>query len=662
MRTRSFVPGPPASSAPPAAAFQPRPFEAEPEAARGAFPSRGFGSEAPQPAGSGRALPEGVRGEMESAFGVDFSRVRVHESDAPGRIGAEAFTRGEHIHFARGRFRPASTAGRGVLGHELAHVFQQRARRVAAPRHADLPVNVDRALEAEAAYAGTRVALGRPVALRGVAPASGPSTAPISPLAHSAAPAQAAPVQCLRTAGAFAEAMQGAGADVDHEHLAGMRDALARYHADRGEKSNQEYADHRAQALDDAEHHAYRYFGTIKAQGAAGGKRRHMLDMLDEIQAAHVEHTDTVHQGNLRLWTPDRATLGQGQREQLDADWDQLRGHTAGGLVQLPADQQGSRELRAMHARLLSRTHGRSLLHELNTREDQNDERTITHQMHARGTEDDADLRRRHHEVVRPLADEAEGTYQQALAAARQRSPDTGEEALRNADPALMRLHERRVDAGDRSMESGGAVAEAPDVYFSHDPARASQAMNRTGGPEGKGRGSTVHLMRGLRDSENLVPDAAGDMVPSPAYVTYGHELIHALHNRKANSDPTTTPERYAPNGDLAHFHRREEHITIDESRQGEVTENMLRDEHDITRRHGHSSTTREELERPQVVQERNQRMAQARVEERQGLQQREELRERQRTAARWRRNLKIAGAVGGLALAGIGLWRYLRK
>lgn len=77
-------------------------------------------------AGGGAALDPDVRRSMESAFGSDFSGVRVHtNSDAAPRIAATAFTVGNDIHFAPGAYQPASRSGQWLLGHELTHVVQQ---------------------------------------------------------------------------------------------------------------------------------------------------------------------------------------------------------------------------------------------------------------------------------------------------------------------------------------------------------------------------------------------------------------------------------------------------------------------------------------------------------------------------------------------------------
>ena len=71
-----------------------------------------------------------ARGRLEKQLGHDFSRVRVHyesaAADSARRLHANAFTVGEHVVFASGRYQPHTTSGRRLLAHELAHVVQQR--------------------------------------------------------------------------------------------------------------------------------------------------------------------------------------------------------------------------------------------------------------------------------------------------------------------------------------------------------------------------------------------------------------------------------------------------------------------------------------------------------------------------------------------------------
>ncbi len=108
--------------------------------------------------GGGRPLPEAVRGRMEAALGADFSAVRVHVGPQAERIGAIAFTLGSDIYFAPGRFQPDTAPGQQLLGHELAHVVQQRQGRVRNPMGSGIAVVQDRALEAEADRLGQHAA------------------------------------------------------------------------------------------------------------------------------------------------------------------------------------------------------------------------------------------------------------------------------------------------------------------------------------------------------------------------------------------------------------------------------------------------------------------------------------------------------------------------
>jgi hypothetical protein len=86
-----------------------------------------------------------------------------------------------------------------------------------------------------------------------------------------------------------------------------------------------------------------------------------------------------IHRNDLDLWTPDRAKLSEADAAELDWAWHALRGSdesAAPGLFQITdtaTRQSGDTqtfesfpsELRAMHARLLSRPAGRELLKEL---------------------------------------------------------------------------------------------------------------------------------------------------------------------------------------------------------------------------------------------------------------------------------------------------------
>lgn len=80
-------------------------------------------------ASGGSPLAGGTLDFMESRFGHDFSKVRVHTGPAAeaaaASVSARAFTVGRDVVFGAGQYSPDSTAGKRLLAHELTHVVQQ---------------------------------------------------------------------------------------------------------------------------------------------------------------------------------------------------------------------------------------------------------------------------------------------------------------------------------------------------------------------------------------------------------------------------------------------------------------------------------------------------------------------------------------------------------
>jgi len=79
--------------------------------------------------GGGSSMPDQTRKQMESSFGRDFSKVRIHDNGPAAamnkRLGAQAFTHGNDIYFDAGKYDPGSRAGQHLLAHELTHTVQQ---------------------------------------------------------------------------------------------------------------------------------------------------------------------------------------------------------------------------------------------------------------------------------------------------------------------------------------------------------------------------------------------------------------------------------------------------------------------------------------------------------------------------------------------------------
>ncbi|KAB2929867.1 MAG: DUF4157 domain-containing protein [Leptonema illini] len=87
---------------------------------------------------TGQPLPEPEKAVYEAHTGHDFSRVRIHTGaaaeEAADSIGAKAFAKGSDIVFARDQYNPSTAEGRGLIGHELAHVAQNATGVHRAPK------------------------------------------------------------------------------------------------------------------------------------------------------------------------------------------------------------------------------------------------------------------------------------------------------------------------------------------------------------------------------------------------------------------------------------------------------------------------------------------------------------------------------------------------
>jgi hypothetical protein len=80
--------------------------------------------------GAGHSLDSGVQSQMSTAFGHDFSGVRVHTDSRAtalsSDLNARAFTIGSDVAFASGEYQPGTAIGDALIAHELAHVLQQK--------------------------------------------------------------------------------------------------------------------------------------------------------------------------------------------------------------------------------------------------------------------------------------------------------------------------------------------------------------------------------------------------------------------------------------------------------------------------------------------------------------------------------------------------------
>lgn len=119
----------------------------------------------PSDLAGGRTLSRAVTAPFEASYGAPLGDVRVQESSPlPRRFGWDAMTLGDAVAFAPGHYRPDTSQGLALLGHELAHVVQQRRGGMRAQAGIDEASSTGAEREAwsasHAALSGKRASLG----------------------------------------------------------------------------------------------------------------------------------------------------------------------------------------------------------------------------------------------------------------------------------------------------------------------------------------------------------------------------------------------------------------------------------------------------------------------------------------------------------------------
>ncbi len=112
------------------------------------------------------SIPEELQAKMEDSFGQDFTNVNIQKNSQEAvDLNARAFTKGDSIHFAPGEFSPNSEKGRNLIGHEFAHVTQQRSGVVKPTKVMRKGFNIidDKELESEADNFGKKAVSGESI-------------------------------------------------------------------------------------------------------------------------------------------------------------------------------------------------------------------------------------------------------------------------------------------------------------------------------------------------------------------------------------------------------------------------------------------------------------------------------------------------------------------
>jgi len=92
--------------------------------------SPGLTAKLNQSRGGGSPLSDSSSSFMSSAFGTNFSNVRIHTGSEAVQMNKElrarAFTHGADIYFNKGQYNPGTPEGKHLLAHELTHIIQQQ--------------------------------------------------------------------------------------------------------------------------------------------------------------------------------------------------------------------------------------------------------------------------------------------------------------------------------------------------------------------------------------------------------------------------------------------------------------------------------------------------------------------------------------------------------
>lgn len=307
------------------------------------------------------------------------------------------------------------------------------------------------------------------------------------------------------------------------------------------DEPNQRLADAMGWCLDQLEHKVYQRFTMIqKGKWSTSDPEdievRNLRHDLNLIQAEHRKYISFIIFCNLHPWIDGTVE----DQQMANMDWNKLLANRSGIRIDEDASPQFTLESRANIAKLMSRGTGRKLVHAL-----MSTSHGLT--MHT-ATKEQVEKMRKYY------------VEQQGL---------KGKEL----EDELGALYGGR--AGPRDGKSATAVQGEK-------------------GPElNEGSYSTMSMPTGLKDSERTSVDERGNVILSPNFIELGHEMIHSLQNVRGANLNGFNKEQY----DQSPWDNMSEHSVIagtDEMKdllgEDDITENMLREEHDLGVRHGHST------------------------------------------------------------------------
>lgn len=514
-------------------------------------------------------LPDRLKAGIEHLSGFAMDDVRVHYN-SPKPATVQALA------YTKGTEIQVGPGQEKHLPHEAWHVVQQKQGRVKPTLQLKgVAINDDAALEREAEAMGRH--------------------APILPQLHkvrSAIPTAdafepgktvAAPIQRQLDRRTFIDHTKPKSG-MDQGFRNGLLVAIDRYNKDEGRKNRSKRNTHRNLAsLDNIEHTIYGWFDENKTV-PPGDSRYAMFNLMNDVQKDHKYWVNVAVEEGHQMWTSD-TIADKNERNLIDQVWSHIVNGTGAfefmttvnteeGPKNLPASvlEKFKTEVYAMLARLYSRPKGRELLKALD--KGTADQKTVTF-------------------LMSPI-------YK-----------------------VLGQMH---------YTPYVGAKATAYDDSAAMVKLKGKKKKNLTVVP-GKGSGSSVEIAPGVKDASMVDFDAQGNLIPSPAFIGAGHELIHAAHygagtyigpkpigaphanvpgdygndveefltiaspaeRQKAKNVKVTASLDKLSSGSQTHTFKMSD---LDKLNEGLPTEAEIRAEHGLSIRHGHSSTVNPDLYR----------------------------------------------------------------
>jgi hypothetical protein len=295
-------------------------------------------------------------------------------------------------------------------------------------------------------------------------------------------------------------------------------------------------------------------------------------EAMNGAQREHIDLVARIREQDLDLPLPDADRLTAEEYAQVQADWRLLCSGEGAMQIDDHATPEAVAELHAMHARMLSGPNGRNLLHQI-LHETPGPPLKVKSLPADESTMEDRAQREHNRRQLAHAADQLR-VAEDAFAA---------EWDLAHADGAVppeewyRDFEQRKTPHDEHAMAHANQIANLDEQGLYNDPAPGLATPN----------GLEIEVRAGMHDSENVNFDMNGDPIACPAFLVYGHELVHALRSRKGIMSAKDKRQDGWSND--------EEFATIaGDDRLPNISENALRADHELPARHQHTGERRD--------------------------------------------------------------------